>query len=65
MCAGRECGDCQVKRQLDRDGFVGTCTVLIICEIMESIGSIRHGSVEVKIQDGKVVQIDLLEKKRL
>lgn len=65
MCAGRDCGDCQVKRQLDRDGFVGICSVVVICQIMESIGTVRHGSVEIKIQDSKVIQIDTLEKKRL
>ena len=65
MCPGIECMDCLVKRQLDRDGFVGTCAVNVICQIMESIGSVRHGSVEIKIQDSKVVQIDTLDKKRL
>lgn len=65
MCATRECGECQVKKQLDHDGFVGTCSVMVICQIMESIASVRHGSVEIKIQDSRVVQIDVLDKKRL
>ncbi|MEW6682475.1 MAG: YezD family protein [Nitrospirota bacterium] len=32
---------------------------------MESIGEVKYGSVEIKIQDSKVVQIDVLEKRRL
>lgn len=65
MCVGRDCGECQVKKQLDHDGFVGTCSVIVVCRIMESIGEVKHGSVEIKIQDSKVVQIDVLEKRRL
>lgn len=65
MCVGSECVDCGVKKQLEHDGFVGTCNVKVISQIMESVSSVHHGSVEIKIQDSKVIQIDTLEKKRL
>ncbi|MBI5406423.1 MAG: YezD family protein [Nitrospirae bacterium] len=57
--------DCKVKVELDRKGSAGICDERIISEIVESIGQVHHGSVEIKIQDSRVVQIDTLEKRRL
>ena len=65
MSVGQDCIGCGVKKQLELDGLVGTCNVMVISQIMESILSVHHGSVEIKIQDSKVIQIDTLEKKRL
>ncbi len=65
MCVGNDCDGCGIKKQLEEDGFVGTCNENVITQIMESVSSVHHGSVEIKIQDSKVVQIDTLEKKRL
>ncbi|MFI5305283.1 MAG: YezD family protein [Nitrospiria bacterium] len=65
MCAGREVySDCEVKKQLEHDRFARTCNVMVVSQIMESVSSVHHGSVEIKIQDSKEIQIDLLVKKR-
>jgi hypothetical protein len=37
----------------------------VLAELLAAIRRIRHGSVEVHIQDGRVVQIDTVEKRRL
>ncbi|MBM4410688.1 MAG: DUF2292 domain-containing protein [Chloroflexi bacterium] len=36
----------------------------VLAEILQSIRALRHGHVQVIVQDGRVVQIDTLEKKR-
>ena len=38
---------------------------LPIEEIQEAVEKVRHGTVHLIIQDGRIVQIDTLEKKRL
>ncbi|NIO03755.1 MAG: DUF2292 domain-containing protein [Proteobacteria bacterium] len=40
-------------------------TSSVLSEIYEAIREIRHGSVQIHIQDGKVVQIDKLSKSRI
>lgn len=35
-----------------------------LAEVLRAIRSLKHGSVQVIVQDGRVVQIDTLEKKR-
>jgi hypothetical protein len=37
----------------------------VLQEVLEAICRLRHGSVEVIVQDGKIVQIDTTEKRRL
>jgi len=36
-----------------------------IREVREAVEKVRHGTVQLIIQDGKIVQIDTTEKKRL
>ena len=38
---------------------------LPIAEIKEAVERVRHGTVQLVIQDGRIVQIDTLEKRRL
>ncbi len=42
-----------------------TVPVSVVAEISEAVASIRHGTVQIIIQDGRVVQIDKTEKLRL
>lgn len=44
---------------------VNASSQLPLDEIREAIEKIRFGSVQLIIQDGRVVQIDTIEKKRL
>jgi hypothetical protein len=37
----------------------------VLDEVLSSIRRVRHGAVEITIQDGRVVQINTTEKKRL
>lgn len=37
----------------------------VLSDIYEAIGEITHGSVQIHIQDGKVVQIDKVSKSRI
>jgi len=37
----------------------------VLREILAAIRAVKHGSIEVFLQDGKVVQIDRTEKRRL
>ncbi len=37
----------------------------VLDEVLRGIRRIRHGYVQVVVQDARVVQIDMLEKKRL
>ncbi len=37
----------------------------VVRAVLEAIRRIRHGSVQVLVQDGRVVQIDTVEKTRL
>lgn len=37
----------------------------VVTEVLRAIRSVRHGSVQIVVQDGRVVQIDTTEKKRL
>ena len=37
----------------------------VLNEVLQAIRSVRHGSVQIYVQDVRVVQIDTLEKKRL
>lgn len=37
----------------------------VLQEVLEAIRKVRHGSVQLIVQDGHVLQIDTLEKKRL
>ena len=37
----------------------------VIADIYHAIGEIRYGSVQIHIQDGKIVQIDKINKLRL
>jgi hypothetical protein len=60
-----DCVDCKVRIELTRRNVVGVCDKKVISDIVESINNVRFGSVEVKIQDSKVVQIDVLDKRRL
>ncbi len=60
-----ECNFCKVNKQLDKNGILGRFTPLVITQIMESLARVRHGSVEIKVQNNKIVQIDILEKQRL
>lgn len=60
-----DCADCKVRIELTRRNVAGICDKRIISDIVESISNVRFGSVEVKIQDSKVVQIDVLDKRRM
>lgn len=37
----------------------------VLQEVLQAIRSVRHGYVQITLQDARVVQIDTLEKKRL
>jgi hypothetical protein len=37
----------------------------VLREVLHAIRKLRHGSVQLIVQDGRVVQIDTIEKKRL
>jgi hypothetical protein len=37
----------------------------ILTEVLQAIRDVNHGSVQLYVQDGRVVQIDTLEKRRL
>ncbi len=37
----------------------------VLAEVLTAMRSVRFGSVQITLQDGRVVQIDTLEKKRL
>lgn len=37
----------------------------VLAEVLRAIRRVRHGSVNLVLQDGRVVQIDILEKRRL
>lgn len=37
----------------------------ILAEVLGAIRKLRHGYVQVIVQDGKAIQIDTMEKKRL
>ena len=37
----------------------------VLSEVLEAIRRVRHGYVQVIVQDGKAIQIDTMEKKRL
>lgn len=37
----------------------------VLNEVLLAIRAVRHGSVQIYVQDSRVVQIDTLEKKRL
>jgi hypothetical protein len=37
----------------------------VLAEVLQAIRSLSHGSVQIYVQDSRVVQIDTLEKKRL
>jgi hypothetical protein len=37
----------------------------VLREVLEAIRRVRHGYVHVIVQDGKAIQIDTMEKKRL
>ena len=34
-------------------------------EMQAAVAKVRHGSVQLIIQDGRIIQIDIIEKKRL
>lgn len=36
----------------------------ILAEVLQAIRSVRHGYVQITLQDARVVQIDTLEKRR-
>lgn len=36
----------------------------VLAEVLQAIRSVRHGYVQITLQDAKVVQIDTLEKRR-
>ncbi len=38
---------------------------LVLWEVLKGLRKVRHGSIEVIVQDGRVVQIDTTEKRRL
>lgn len=37
----------------------------ILSEVLQAIRRVRHGYVQVIVQDGRVIQIDTMEKKRI
>lgn len=37
----------------------------VLAEVLQAIRSVRHGYVQITLQDARVVQIDTLAKKRL
>lgn len=37
----------------------------VLSEVLQAIRRVRHGYVQVIVQDGKAIQIDTMEKKRL
>ena len=37
----------------------------VLSEVLRAIRRVRHGYVQVIVQDGKAIQIDTMEKKRL
>jgi hypothetical protein len=37
----------------------------VLSEVLQAIRRVRHGYVQVIVQDGKAIQIDTIEKKRL
>lgn len=55
----------KVKNVFNVEALPGNLTPEIMGEVIECIGRVRYGSVEIKIQDEKVVQIDTVEKRRL
>ena len=52
-------------RRSTPDASPRTPAPLPIEEIQEAVEKVRHGTVQLIIQDGRIVQIDTLEKKRL
>jgi hypothetical protein len=39
--------------------------LLVLNEVLSAIRGVRHGTVTLRVQDGRVVQIDRTEKRRL
>lgn len=39
--------------------------IVVLEEVVRALRRVRHGTVQLSIQDGRVVQIDTTEKKRL
>ena len=37
----------------------------VLAEVLRAIRRVRHGSVQLSLQDGRVVQVDITEKRRL
>lgn len=50
---------------MDQQAIGGIVDENLIANIVACINRVRYGSVEIKIQDSKVIQIDVLEKRRL
>lgn len=58
--------NCKVRIELEQRGYTaGMCDKKVITDIVESISAVRFGSVELRIQDSHVVQIDTVAKRRL
>ena len=46
-------------------GTPTTASRRVLSELLEAIWRVRYGYVQVIVQDGKAIQIDTMEKKRL
>ncbi len=42
-----------------------TAEETVLAEVLRALRTVRHGSVQLAIQDGRVMQIDITEKRRL
>lgn len=47
------------------DRAITTAERAVVVEVLASLRRLRHGSIQLMVQDGKVVQIETTEKKRL
>lgn len=56
---------CGVKDTFDLSVLPASMTPQVMAQLIECIAQVRHGSVEIKIQDAKIVQIDTIEKRRM
>ncbi|MBD3380399.1 MAG: DUF2292 domain-containing protein [Candidatus Omnitrophica bacterium] len=55
----------KVKRNIDLPDSSENSNNSVIDKLFATVRSIRHGTVQVHIQDGKIIQIDRTDKIRL
>ncbi len=63
--AWAECAYCKTSRGIETERWPRHLSSEVLVQVIENIGRVCHGSVEIKIQDARIVQIDTLEKTRL